>query len=900
MTLSIPHSYAAGLRFLALLAAAVLLLASGMSRASSDEPDAHNVLRAQLDNGLRVVIVPNHLAPVATSVVTYRVGANETPPGFPGRAHAVEHMMFRGSPGLTAEQLSAIASATGANFNAMTRQTVTQYYFTVPVQFLDVILHVQSLRMSGIVSSPELWQEERGAILQEVASSLSNPQYKFFTQLRERMFEGTPYAISGLGTIEGLKKTTAADLKAFYDKWYAPNNATLVVVGDVDSQQVLERVRALFGDIPSQPLPPRPEVNLQPLEPAQLRIETAAAYGLAVIAFRLPGYKDEDYAATVVLADALDSRRGDLYSLVANGKALAANFSLSTYPEAGVGYVIGAFPRGGNGEALLHKMREVIRERLCKGISPALVKAAKRSAITRAEAEQNSISGLAMSWAYALTVQGLDSPDAVVDAIQEVTVADVNRVAREYLNLDTAITGLLVPTRSGKAVAGATGGDVEHNFELTSLGNVKLPDWAAAELQQLSMPDVEIDPVVTTLDNGLKVIVQPAYTSDTVSVYGHIRNEPALTMPEGEAGVDQVLGQLFAYGTEKLDRLAFQRELDEIGAQESAGQDFSLLVLAKHFERGVELLAQHELHPALPKSAFKTVRSQVAASIAGRLQSPDYRFRRALLKALYPEGDPTLRQATPETVSSLELADVKAYYHKIFRPDLTTIVVIGNIDPQRAIDTIRRYFGDWQAQGPPPDTTLPPVPPSGTAHIAVTDPTRVQDRVVLAQTLGLTRSHPDYYALKLGNQVLSGGLYASRLYRTLRGERGLVYYVSSDIDATKTRADFSIAFGSDPEKVDIVSEIIRENLVRMQREPVGDEELFRAKAQLIRAIPLAQSSQYSIAQGLLYRASNDLPLDEPLKAARAYLEMNARDVMEAFQRWIRPQELARVSQGPPQ
>ncbi|MDN5869458.1 MAG: insulinase family protein [Nitrococcus sp.] len=900
MKLSTPRSAAACLRVLALVGAAALLLASCDSAPSSDEADADNVLRAQLDNGLRVVVVPNRLAPVATSVVTYRVGANETPEGFPGRAHALEHMMFRGSPGLSAEQLSAISSATGASFNAVTRQSVTQYYFTAPAQFLGVILHMQALRMSGIMNAPALWQKERGAILQEVASNLSNPEYKFFTQLIERMFAGTPYAIDGLGTVEGLKNTTAAELQAFYDEWYVPNNATLVVVGDVDPQRVLERVRALFGDIPSHPLPKRPKVDLQALEPEQLSTETAAPYGLAVISFRLPGYMDEDYAAAAVLADVLDSRRGDLYALVARGKALAANFALNAYPQAGMGYVIGAFPRGGDGEALLQRMREVIRERVRKGISPALVEAAKRSAVTRAEAEQNSISGLAMSWAYALTVQGLDSPDAVVDAIQRVTVADVNRVARRYLNLDTAITGLLRPTRTGEAVAGGASGSAEHDFELTNLGDVKLPDWAAAKLQQLSMPDIKIDPVVTTLDNGLKVIVQPAYTSDTVSVYGQIRNEPALTMPKDEEGVDEVLDQLFAYGTEQLDRLALQRELDEIGAQESAGQDFTLVVLSEHFERGVELLAQHELHPALPAKAFKTVRSQVAAAVAGRLQSPDYRFRRALLKALYPKGDPTLRQATPETVSSLELADVEAYYGRIFRPDLTSVVVIGNIEPQRALDTIRRYFADWQAEGAQPDTTLPPVPPSGTTHISVVDPTRVQDRVVLAQTLAVTRKGPGYYALQLGNQVLSGGFYASRLYRALRSERGLVYYVHSDVDATKTRADFSIAFASDPENVDIASAIIRQNLSQMQHEPVAGEELFRAKAQLVRAIPLAQSSQQGIAEGLLYRAAHDLPLDEPLDAAHAYLKMDGREVMEAFRQWVRPRELARVSQGPPQ
>src|SRR5699024_5102167 len=109
-----------------------------------------SVLRAKLENGLRVVIVPNHLAPVATTILTYNVGSNEAPKGFPGRAHALEHMMFRGSPGLSAQQLSAISAALGGRFNASTQQTATHYYFTVPSDDLPVALHIQAIRMQNV------------------------------------------------------------------------------------------------------------------------------------------------------------------------------------------------------------------------------------------------------------------------------------------------------------------------------------------------------------------------------------------------------------------------------------------------------------------------------------------------------------------------------------------------------------------------------------------------------------------------------------------------------------------------------------------------------------------------------------------------------------------------------
>jgi len=183
------------------------------------------VSRATLDNGLRVIVVRNTLAPVATTVMNYLVGSNEAPPGFPGTAHAQEHMMFRGSPGLTAGQLADVTASMGGMFNADTQQTVTQYFFTVPADDLDVALRIERIRMRGVIDSERLWQEERGAIEQEVAQDLSSPDYVFYTKLLATLFQGTPYAYTPLGTVASFDKTTAAMLQEFHETWYVPNNA---------------------------------------------------------------------------------------------------------------------------------------------------------------------------------------------------------------------------------------------------------------------------------------------------------------------------------------------------------------------------------------------------------------------------------------------------------------------------------------------------------------------------------------------------------------------------------------------------------------------------------------------------------------------------------------------------
>jgi zinc protease len=875
-----------------LLFLALLVFLSGCGK--SEKPE---VMRATLDNGLRVVIVQNPLAPVATVMVNYLVGSNEAPPGFPGMAHAQEHMMFRGSPGLSANQLANITAAMGGRFNADTQQTITQYFFTVPADDLEVALHIEAIRMRDVLDSETLWSQERGAIEQEVAQDLSNPQYFFFTRLLAGMFKGTPYSHDALGTKASFDQTTGAMLKQFYDAWYAPNNAILVIAGDVDPQKTLTKIKELFGGIPSKKLPSRPPVHLEPVTLEKLQLRTDLPYGLVAVSFRLPGYDSPDYAASKVLADVLNSQRGKLYALAAEGKALSTSFDLNTLPQAGLGIALAAFPKDGDAEVLLQEMTKVLQDYVTKGFPADLVEAAKKLEVAQAEYQKDSVSGLAEAWSNALALEGRQSPIDDVQAIQKVTVSEVNRVARQNLDLEKAITAILTPEPSGKPVA-TKGFGRQEAINLEPTERVTLPEWARQRLNRLAVPVSTVRPVVTTLSNGIKLIMQPESVSNSVMVYGHIKNQADLQTPPGQEGVGSVLDQLFSYGTTTLDRLAFQEALDEIAAEVSAGTSFALKVLAEHFERGVQLLADNELHPALPEEAFKIVRTQVASAVAGQLQSPDYLAKQALKAALYPKGDPSLRQATPASVSVLTLQKVQDYFNNVFRPDQTTIIVIGNVTPKRAKAAVERYFGAWQATGPKPNTLLPPVPANTPSSVAVPDASRIQDKVILAETLGLTRASPDYYALKLGNHVLGGGLYATRLYQDLREKTGLVYAVSVEVSADQTRALYAIDYGCNPDNVTKVRGIVERNLVKMVDQPVDPGELRQAQGMLLKEITLAESSLGSIAQGMVSRAILDLPLDEPHIAAEQYITLTAEQVKSAFAKWVRPADLVQVAQGP--
>jgi len=226
-------------------------------------------------------------------------------------------------------------------------------------------------------------------------------------------------------------------------------------------------------------------------------------------------------------------------------------------------------------------------------------------------------------------------------------------------------------------------------------------------------------------------------------------------------------------------------------------------------------------------------------------------------------------------------------------------VVIGKTTPDQARAMIERYFGSWGASGPKPPIDLPTAPPNGPGAIAVPDDTRVQDIVVLAQNLNLTRADPDYYPLELGNALLGGGFYSTRLSIDLRKNNGLVYSVGSMLQAGRTRGAYLIEYACDPANVSKAADIATREVKTMQTAPVTPEELVRIKAMLIRQIPLGESSVDEIAHGMIGRLDLDLPLDEPTLAARRYVGLSANDVQAAFAKWMRPDDMVRVTQGPP-
>ncbi|HWT06406.1 MAG TPA: pitrilysin family protein, partial [Xanthomonadales bacterium] len=373
-------------------------------------PDANAAVRATLANGMHVILLPNRLAPVATTIVSYGVGSDDDT--LPGIAHATEHMLFRGTTNLSGGQLADIAARMGAEYNAATTFEYTLYYYKLPSPYVDVALRIEADRMSHAAIRAADWATERGAIEQEIRAQESQPLAAVGLKLRQTFFAGTPFATASGGTIPSFEKMTADDIRAFYRAWYRPGNATLIVAGDIDPKQTLEYVHRQFDGIPDAAVPTRVPIAVQPLVASTVEATIDFPIGFGVLAYRLPGSNDADYAASQVLAGVFASQRGALGDLTAEGKTLAVLSLDNAFPEVGASFLLAIPANGGTPQSAQELVTAVLDDYRKNGIPPELIEAAKTRLLSEQAYRQSSISGLGFAWADASAAHHT-TPDAV-------------------------------------------------------------------------------------------------------------------------------------------------------------------------------------------------------------------------------------------------------------------------------------------------------------------------------------------------------------------------------------------------------------------------------------------------------------------------------------------------------
>ncbi len=872
---------------------ALLLLAAAPPPGGSPLP-----LQTTLANGLRVILLPDRLAPVATVAIVYGAGSNEDT--LPGLAHATEHMMYRGTSDVTATQFADIANRMGAQYNASTGNEYTDFYFKIPSAYVGLALRLEADRMTGAAIREADWATERKAIEQEVRAHESVPGAKIDAKLGALFYgPGNLLARPTVGTIDGFEKMQASDIAAFYHAWYHPNDATVIVAGDIDPQAALAQVRGAFDAIPSAPLPPRAVVSLGPLVSSTLADTVDLPFPICALIFRAPSATAPEYASALVLNQVFNSRRGALAELGTSGKLLGALSLYSALPETGSSFLVGVPARAGSASDAAALLAQTLANYRTGGVPHDLVAAARFRLLSDQAYENASISGLAFRWVYAVG-QRQESADAVYDAIAKVSDDDVDATLKTYYAPDHQLTALLSPSSFAPSAHVDPKAAVE-NVAYKPTQNEPLPAWASAALDvPLTVPASRSSDTIVHLANGLTVVVRRESVAPTAILRGEIVTSPELYEPAGREGVATLTTALLPYGTTAYDRVAYQAELDGIAASASLGDSFELEVGAKNFDRGVQLLADGMLHPAFSQSAFDVLKAQMVQAVGDADKLPAVRASAAESDALYPPGDPRRRRATAKSVAAIGLGDVRRWYAFAFRPDLTTIAVVGDVEPAEAVATVRKYFGGWRAFGKMPTFRYPSIPERAAKSetITVKSPAATQSDVTLKQVFDLAKSDRDYVPLLLANTMLSGEGTGSLLFEEVRTHRGYVYNVSSNIDVERGRATFTVNYQSNPGDVDRAQASVVSVIERLRAAPLSAVDLQRAKALLIAERVLPLDSYAGVASDLLSTAQYGTTAAESDRFWKALVATTPAQVEAAMRAHVRPKHFLRVIVAP--
>jgi zinc protease len=855
-----------------------------------------------LANGMRIVVLEDHAAPVVHVHTWYRFGALDETPGKTGLAHALEHMMFRGTPSLSSAGLDEMNARLGASLNAQTQNEMTHYYFVVPADRYETIMRVEADRMRHLKLDPKDWALEKGAVLQEWAQDHSSPVFSFVFGAAEKVYPGSRLGQTALGEKRDIEKATVADLRRYYDAWYQPNNATLVVTGDVKAADIFAAAQRDFGAIPAHKLPARKQYAVKPATGATTSMKAEFPFTLIDEVYAAPGNApatERDQIRNDIAIEAMSNPRGPYQkALVESGLTLGILPIPLEDRRASVVHVVMLVAPGHTADEVRGVYEKTTADMLAKGLDPEFVAAAKRSQIAALTYTRDSIVGLGNNIGGAYVFPGDTDPSRYPAMIDAITPDEVTAVARSiYAKANVVAT--LEPTTTDptkfKPPSNISSSVTDSFGDRVPNGPKTQPAWLRAALAKPLDLHSAVDPVVTTLPNGLKLLVQRVATNPTVFVRGVVRTSSTYD-PAGKEGLGAVTSSLMDWGSAKYDYAAQHKLADDRAATLSFGTSFSAHGRAEDVATFLDALADDVRHPLFPTDKLTLVKQQSAAVASRRALDPNYRTRRAFAEALYPAGDPELREDTPASINAITLDDVKAYHAKYIRPDMTTLIVAGDVDPAAVAREVTARFGDWTADGAKPDPHLPALPLPAPKRQNVETP--AQDVSVQLGAPALARSNPDYDALVLANAIYGSGATDARLFREAREKRGLVYFAYSSLNAGRDRGTFTVTYRAVPSKVAAADAVVRSELRRMQTQRVSADELARAKTRVVAETIEAEQATSTIASDLLSIGLNELPPSYYADLAKRYQRITAADVQRAAKTYFHPDNLVEVRTGP--
>ncbi|MGZ3503402.1 MAG: M16 family metallopeptidase [Vulcanimicrobiaceae bacterium] len=884
---------------IALLLALIVSSAPHARAQSSADAGAgdRGVFQTKLKNGLQVIVVEDHAAPVVQTSMWYRFGSLYETQGKTGLAHGLEHMMFRGTNDLSAGGLDDITARLGAQVNGQTDYDYTQYYLVTPSDKYPVALAIEADRMQHLALRQSDWNVEKRAVLNEIDGDESSPFFNLLSRVRTAAYPNSPSGRTPTGVRSDVVNSTASDIAKYYHEWYGPNNAALVISGDVDHRAVFALAARDFEKIPAKRLPAHDFTHPNAATGKIVEAEFPFPFEVLDLAYAIPGDTEPGEPAVSALAALVSNQRGPFYqALVETNVALAIEANADTQLRGGLMNIFIILNPGHTGSEAQTIFQTTMDRVLKDGFDPDLVTAAKRQTIAERTFTADSISGYGdlVGYTYGVVGENVSAEDGRLNALTSQEVLDT---ARKYLAQPNVVGHLRPNDKPARGSSQKTDAAATDDFSSRiPNGPIVEPASIKAELAKPTTAHSKIDPVRFTLPNGLNVIVQEKHDRPTVYISGAI-DESAAFVPPGKEGIVRLASTLADFGSEHYDFTQLRKATDDIGASVDLGQSFSAHGFSRDFDTLLVILADGEEHPTFPDRWVTLQRDQIANSINTENSISGVTIDRAYRQRLLAPDDPGLRFATPLSVASIGRDELLGYTKQYWRPDLTTIAIVGDVTPQQARASLERAFGSWQSVGPKPNTSQEALPAAHGGHDYVGTAAN-QVFVQLGQP-AIARSNPDYYAFNLMSQIIAGsGFFESRLWQELRRKRGLVYSVDSTFKADRDRGDFEIALSAAPDKVVPAVRIIRQELERLQNEPVSQTELSEAKTRVVSAALLAQESASSQVDQLLETSVYNLPSDYYATLNDRYSRITPADIQRVAKTYLHPGELIQIYAGP--
>ena len=852
----------------------------------------------KLDNGLKILFYSYCGAPSATFMVWYKVGSRNEVAGKTGLSHFLEHLSFKRTELFDYGQIVSEINRNGGNFNAYTSRDFTCYYETFTTSKLELAMIIESQRMHKLILNENDRKTEVGIILAELEKGLDNPYSELENAIRLKTYKKHPYRNPIIGLAEDVKNITIQDLQAYYDNFYKPNNATIVVVGNFDQDEAIRLIKKHFDSIP-----PGETVSFVEKENPQnhlrrTQVSKAGSYSIVKLAYHIPSYDHDDIFPLLVIGEMLNTGVSSRIHQELVEKQIATDISTNVEitKDSGLFTIIATlFPNISHTEAENRIFDEINNIYNHKSYTEEELESTKKRIRSSFEFNKDGTLKYAYLIGYYETISTYKFFENYINNIQKVTLDDIKRVSKLYLTRKNCTVGHFIPVQSEKRVISPISDYkiVPENKQ----SNNPLP--IVIESKTKPYP-VNFSKRITS--NGIKVLVSPNNISDTVKLYGTIfaGNLYAGTV---NPSLPFMCGGMMNRGTKNKTKLEIAVEVESRGATVGIGNitesvNFALSCVKEDFPYILSLLSEILTEPSFPEDEFEKMKKFYIAGIKQRKNNSDFLANMYFKRMIFQKSHPwyAFSHSTQEKqIKNIYLEDIKGFYDRFYAPNNTIMAIAGNIEMEEAFNLVEKHFYHWAKK----ETIYPKIKPvklqNEFKQQIVPVKNKTETKVVFGHYGNLTRNDPDYHKALIMNFILGGsGALSSRIGKKLREELGLVYSISSGFTSLLIPGGWSVRFGVDDNRVDIAINALKEEINRFINNGITDLELEYAKSYNVGAYPLRFASNNGIAKTLLVNEFYELGDDYINDYTEIISSITKEQVEETAKKYLHPEKASVV------